>query len=47
MKDIQITNKFVKFNLILGLILIIAIRFIFNDKKLPKRIEKFPIHLPR
>lgn len=47
MANIKVTNRFLRFNLIVALIMVISIKFIFRDKKFPIRcIKKFPIHLP-
>lgn len=47
MEGIKVTNKFIRFNLIIALIIVVTIRFIFKENSSPSRyIKKFPIHLP-
>jgi hypothetical protein len=46
MSNIKVTHPVLKFNILLAIAVIVAIRFVFREEKSPNRCKSFPIHLP-
>lgn len=47
MSNIRVTNRFVRANLLVALVVVVAFRVVFRGEQSPSRcVQGFPIHLP-